>query len=249
MVFTPTPAAVRVSDGPRTTVHLGSLGAELEGAVRPTHFAGMLTVVLKLRRSSVRIVPLRREGLPAAGADPADGGRSQRRHPIVGVPTVREPDGLALSSRNVYLSPSNANRPARCPRRCWPALSAAARLPCWTPPVAVLDEVPAIDLDYLELRGGAGADAAGGVRRDSSSRAGWAAPGCWTTSPSTCRAASSCPSRPAPSPPSITRSVEELMLLAIDVRNTHTVVGLISGSGTFRHPLNICARAGVRCRW
>ena len=47
VVFTPTPA-VMYPDGPRTTVHPGPLGDELEGAVRPTHFAGMLTVVLKL---------------------------------------------------------------------------------------------------------------------------------------------------------------------------------------------------------
>ena len=47
VAFTPTPAAM-YPDGPRTTVHPGPLGAALEGAVRPTHFAGMLTVVLKL---------------------------------------------------------------------------------------------------------------------------------------------------------------------------------------------------------
>lgn len=47
MVFAPTASAM-YPDGQRTTVHPGPLGAELEGAVRPTHFAGMLTVVLKL---------------------------------------------------------------------------------------------------------------------------------------------------------------------------------------------------------
>ena len=41
-------AADMYPDGPRTTVHPGPLGAELEGATRPTHFAGMLTVVAKL---------------------------------------------------------------------------------------------------------------------------------------------------------------------------------------------------------
>ena len=80
IVFTPT-AAEMYPDGPRTSVQPGPLGAELEGAARPTHFAGVLTVVLKL----LQIVAagsgvLRREGLPAAGADPPDGRRPQRRH-------------------------------------------------------------------------------------------------------------------------------------------------------------------------
>ena len=47
VAFTPTAAAM-YPDGKRTTVHPGPLGSELEGATRPGHFAGMLTVVLKL---------------------------------------------------------------------------------------------------------------------------------------------------------------------------------------------------------
>ncbi|MGH3551833.1 MAG: 4-phosphopantoate--beta-alanine ligase, partial [Mycobacterium sp.] len=47
VAFTPTVAAI-YPDGPRTAVHPGPLGSELEGAARPAHFAGMLTVVLKL---------------------------------------------------------------------------------------------------------------------------------------------------------------------------------------------------------
>ena len=47
VAFTPTASAM-YPDGPRTTVHPGPLGGELEGDSRPTHFAGMLTVVLKL---------------------------------------------------------------------------------------------------------------------------------------------------------------------------------------------------------
>jgi pantoate--beta-alanine ligase len=47
IVFAPTAAAM-YPDGMRTTVQPGPLAAELEGAVRPTHFAGMLTVVAKL---------------------------------------------------------------------------------------------------------------------------------------------------------------------------------------------------------
>src|ERR1700752_426014 len=47
VAFTPT-AAEMYPDGPRTSILPGPLGVELEGASRPTHFAGMLTVVLKL---------------------------------------------------------------------------------------------------------------------------------------------------------------------------------------------------------
>ncbi len=155
VVFTPTPATM-YPNGPRTTVHPGPLGSELEGAVRPTHFAGMLTVVFKL--------------LQIVGPDRAFFGEKDYQQltlirqmvtdlnvdtRIVGVPTVREPDGLALSSRNVYLSPEEREQAG--------ALSAALLAGAYATgggPAAVLDaaravleEVPAIALDYLELRG------------------------------------------------------------------------------------------------
>src|SRR6202050_5760712 len=47
IAFTPSAVAM-YPDGPRTTVYPGQLGSELEGSARPTHFAGMLTVVCKL---------------------------------------------------------------------------------------------------------------------------------------------------------------------------------------------------------
>ena len=136
----------------------GPLGDVLEGAVRPGHFAGVLTVVAKflnLVRPDRGV--LRREGLPAVDADPADGrATSTSASAVVGVPTVREPDGLALSSRNIYLVDRRASPPSRLSR----ALSAGARRPRAAVPIAVLAAArpsspsePGVDVDYLDLRG------------------------------------------------------------------------------------------------
>ena len=87
-----------------TSIDPGPLGAELEGALRPGHFAGMLTVVNKLLAIVVPDVvffgekdyqqlTLVRRMVRDLDIDVH----------VVGVPTVREEDGLALSSRNVYL--------------------------------------------------------------------------------------------------------------------------------------------------
>src|SRR4029453_18586013 len=95
IVFTPTAAAM-YADGPRTSVHPGPLGAELEGASRPTHFAGMLTVVLKLLlivhpdraffgEKDYQQMVLIRQMVADLNVDTQ----------IVGVPIVREADGLA----------------------------------------------------------------------------------------------------------------------------------------------------------
>ncbi len=106
LIFAPSVGEMYPLMPPLTTVDVGSLGDHLCGASRPGHFRGVCTVVLKL----LNIVQ------PTAaffGAKDYQQAAIVRRmvsdlNVPVGievVPTVREPDGLALSSRNRYLSP------------------------------------------------------------------------------------------------------------------------------------------------
>lgn len=110
LVLVPPPEAMYPA-GFQTFVEPGALAAELEGAHRPGHFRGVATVVLKLlqlaqpthayfgRKDYQQLAIVRR--LVKDFDVPVE---------IVGVPTVREPDGLAKSSRNVYLSPEERQR-------------------------------------------------------------------------------------------------------------------------------------------
>ncbi|BBX99394.1 pantoate--beta-alanine ligase [Mycobacterium lacus] len=154
MVFAPTPAAM-YPNGLRTTVQPGPLASELEGGARPTHFAGVLTVVLKLFQivrpdsaffgeKDYQQLVLIRQMVTDLNVDVA----------IVGVPTVREADGLAMSSRNRYLDPGQ--------REAAVALSAALLAGMNAAPAgaqaaldaahAVLDAAPTLSVDYLEVR-------------------------------------------------------------------------------------------------
>jgi pantoate--beta-alanine ligase len=117
LVFAPGVDDMYPAGATTTTVDPGPLGGELEGSVRPGHFAGVLTVVAKLfhivapdvaffgEKDYQQLVLVRKMvrdlDFPLA---------------VVGVPTVREPDGLALSSRNAYLSDDERARAARLPR-------------------------------------------------------------------------------------------------------------------------------------
>ncbi|MEP9417681.1 pantoate--beta-alanine ligase [Gordonia sp. VNQ95] len=155
LVFAPTVAGM-YPQGRRTMIHPGPAGDILDGASRPGHFAGMLTVVNKL--------------LHIAAPHAAYFGEKDYQQlvlisqmvddlnmdvEIVGVPTVREPDGLALSSRNRYLSEEQ--------RALATALSAALTAGSHAAPgggdailaaaQSVLAAVPEIELDYLALRG------------------------------------------------------------------------------------------------
>ncbi|MBZ9642529.1 pantoate--beta-alanine ligase [Streptomyces sp. PSKA30] len=106
VVFAPAVEEVYPGGEPQVRISAGPMGERLEGASRPGHFDGMLTVVAKL-------LHLTRPDVAFFGQKDAQQLALIRRMvrdlnfgvEIVGVPTVREDDGLALSSRNRYLSP------------------------------------------------------------------------------------------------------------------------------------------------
>ncbi|WP_054816724.1 pantoate--beta-alanine ligase [Nocardia arizonensis] len=154
LVFAPSVADM-YPDGPRTTVHPGPLGAELEGASRPTHFAGMLTVVAKLlsiaRPSEAFFGEKDYQQLTLIRQMVRDLNFDVK---IVPLPTVREADGLALSSRNRYLDPGRresalALSAALAAGRHAAGLGAQAVLDAAR---AVLDQATGVEVDYLELR-------------------------------------------------------------------------------------------------
>jgi len=106
IVFTPSVTEIYPA-GRQVSVNAGPIGSVLEGAARPGHFDGVLTVVLKLlnivhpdlavfgRKDAQQLACIRRMVLDLnLDVD------------IVGAPIVREPDGLAMSSRNRFLSPA-----------------------------------------------------------------------------------------------------------------------------------------------
>lgn len=140
-----------------TTIRLSRVTERLEGGHRPGHFDGVATVVCKLfnivqpdrayfgQKDAQQLVVVRRMttdlNLPVE---------------IIGVPTVREPDGLALSSRNVFLQGEDRqhaltlSRALAAGRAAWKqgerdadALRDAA--------LAVYAAAPAVRLDYLSL--------------------------------------------------------------------------------------------------
>jgi len=141
VVFTPTPEVVYPTEA-LVRVSAGRLGDVLEGASRPGHFDGVLTVVLKL-------LHLVQPDVALFGQKDAQQLAAIRRMvadldvpvTVVAVPTVREADGLALSSRNRYLSDDERKVALLLSRALQTRDVAAGR--------ALFDGQPAT-LDYLE---------------------------------------------------------------------------------------------------
>ena len=106
LVFAPTTGEMYPSGEPEVTVDPGPLGDRLEGASRPGHLRGVATVVAKLFHA---VGPARayfgeKDAQQLAVIRRMVGDLSFPME-LVRCPTVREPDGLALSSRNRLLSP------------------------------------------------------------------------------------------------------------------------------------------------
>lgn len=153
IAFTPT-ATDMYPHGPRTSVHPGPLGAELEGGSRQGHFAGVLTVVLKLLQivrpdraffgeKDYQQLVLIRQMVTDLNVDVQ----------IVGVPIVRESDGLALSSRNRYLDEAEREQAGALSAALLAGMYAASggAAAAVDAARAVLDEVPAIAVGYLQV--------------------------------------------------------------------------------------------------
>ncbi|MDK1360538.1 pantoate--beta-alanine ligase [Arthrobacter sp. zg-Y1219] len=159
LVFAPSEAEVYPDGPPLVRVSAGELGARYEGASRPGHFDGVLTVVAKLLHYAQPARPARYRAyfgqkdaqqlalIRRMAADlnfPAD---------IVGVPVVRAADGLAESSRNVFLDPEH--------RRAATVLSRALfalqhRVSAGAPPdlaaaVALVKTEALVELDYFDI--------------------------------------------------------------------------------------------------
>ncbi|WP_420751861.1 pantoate--beta-alanine ligase [Rhodococcus sp. O3] len=155
LAFVPTVSAM-YPEGRRTMIHPGPLGAELEGGSRPTHFAGMLTVVAKLLQivapNTAYFGEKDYQQLALIRQMVADLNFDVR---IVGVPTVREQDGLALSSRNRYLDETQRQTATVLSAALVAGAHAAAggAEAVLTAAREVLASAPEIELDYLELRG------------------------------------------------------------------------------------------------
>jgi pantoate--beta-alanine ligase len=104
-LFAPAPAAMYEDGAPLTTVRVGALGERWEGAARPGHFDGVATVVAKLfniaRAHRAYFGEKDYQQLKIIERMARDLNFETQ---IVPCPTMREADGLALSSRNAYLS-------------------------------------------------------------------------------------------------------------------------------------------------
>jgi pantoate--beta-alanine ligase len=140
-------------------VEVGKIAERLEGASRPGHFRGVATVVARLfdlvkpdrayfgQKDAQQLIVIRKM---AADLDMS--------LEVVAVPTVREPDGLAMSSRNTYLNPEERKQAAVL----YQALTLAQRLysdgekdaeVIRRKMTALIQKQPLADIDYISIAG------------------------------------------------------------------------------------------------
>ncbi len=146
------------ADRPMVTVDPGPVGDRLEGAFRPGFFRGVLTIVIKL-------FGVTRPDIAVFGEKDAQQLALVRRMvtdfdlsvQIAAVPTVRDPDGVAISSRNTYLSPAGRSTARFLNRALLAARDEVAHGPGEA--VAAAQRVlavasaadPPLEVDYLSL--------------------------------------------------------------------------------------------------
>src|ERR1700741_985254 len=105
-MFTPQQSDMYPEHAPVIFIHPGSIGKEWEGAVRPHHFEGVLTVVAKLFHIVMPDVAVfGQKDLQQVAVVKALVRDGNFPIGILVAPIVRDPDGMAMSSRNRYLSP------------------------------------------------------------------------------------------------------------------------------------------------
>ncbi|MGF1653773.1 MAG: pantoate--beta-alanine ligase [Actinomycetales bacterium] len=156
LVFVPGEAEVYPGGPPQVRVSAGPLGEVLEGAHRPGHFDGVLTVVtvlLHLLRPDVAVFGEKdAQQLALVRRLVADLAVPTR---IEAVPTVRDADGLALSSRNAYLDPADRRRaravPASLAAARTAARSGAGAAAVRAAAAAVLAAAAGVTTDYVEV--------------------------------------------------------------------------------------------------
>lgn len=174
LVFAPSVEEMYPGGQPMVRITSGPLGEKWEGASRPGHFDGALTVVAKLLHLGMPAT-----GLPGANAfvTGSKGGLPAYRAyfgqkdaqqlalvkqmvtdlnfpvEIVGIPTVRSADGLALSSRNRFLSAEERQAALVLPRALRLLEERAdARKPLEVESAqALIESQPLVELDYLEV--------------------------------------------------------------------------------------------------
>jgi len=154
VAFVPSVEEVYPGGPPQVTVDPGPLATILEGSSRPGHFPGVITVVAKL-------FGLVRPDVAVFGQKDYQQLALVRRMvsdlclglDVVGAETVREDDGLALSSRNRYLDPVQREQAAALSRalRAAQATAGYGADAALTAARGVLDDADGVELDYLAL--------------------------------------------------------------------------------------------------
>lgn len=152
IVFAPPAEELYPEGESETRVTAGKVGDRFEGASRPGHFDGMLTVVAKLLNI---VTPT------AVVFGQKDAQQVFLVHRMVRdlnfavtvdvVPTVREPDGLALSSRNRFLSTEDRQAALSLSRALAAVVDSAEPRRAVTESRQRLTEAPGIELDYLDI--------------------------------------------------------------------------------------------------